>query len=202
MFERKMEGFIELICGSMFSGKSEELIRRVRRATYEKREVQVFKPMIDNRYSVDEVVSHNGNKVIAKPLARSIDIIANVAEQTTVVAIDEVQFFDEKIIEVMEHLADNGKRVIAAGLDQDFRGEPFANVATLMALAENVTKLHAVCTCCGAPASRTQRLIDQKPADYDEPIILIGAEEAYEARCRSCHIVLNKPTFLLNVGQN
>ncbi|WP_100374199.1 thymidine kinase [Bacillus sp. FJAT-45037] len=188
------EGRLEVICGSMFSGKSEELIRRIRRVSFGKLKVQVFKPAIDNRYSEEEVVSHNGTKVCAVPVRLSVDILEHVHEDTQVVAVDEVQFFDEGIIAVADELADRGVRVICAGLDQDFRGEPFGPIMPLMALAEEVTKLQAVCPVCGTPASRTQRLIDGNPASYTDPIILVGASESYEPRCRTCHEVPNKPS--------
>lgn len=173
----------------MFSGKSEELIRRVRRAQFAKQEVKVFKPVIDNRYSEEEVVSHNGTAIICKPVASSIEILEYVSEKTDVIAVDEVQFFDEDICDVLTLLANQGYRVIAAGLDQDFRGEPFSVVPQLMAKAELVTKLQAVCSVCGSPASRTQRLINGKPASYHDPIILVGASESYEPRCRHHHEV-------------
>ncbi|MED2972083.1 MULTISPECIES: thymidine kinase [unclassified Fictibacillus] len=197
MYVMKQNGWVEVICGSMFSGKSEELIRRVRRAKYGKLEVQVFKPLIDNRYSEESVVSHNGTAVIARPVEKSVDILKSVSPDTEVVAIDEIQFFDEDVISVVQELADHGIRVIVAGLDQDFRGEPFGPMPKLMALAESVTKLHAICMVCGSPASRTQRLINGKPASYDDPIILVGASESYEPRCRHCHEVPGKPNNLL-----
>lgn len=187
------EGWLEVICGSMFSGKSEELIRRVRRAHYGRQKVQVFKPAIDNRYSDEEVVSHSGNKVTAVPVGASEDVIELIHSSTQVVAFDEVQFFDEHIVALAEKLADDGIRVIVAGLDQDFRGEPFGVVPQLMSMAESVTKLQAICLSCGSPASRTQRLIDGRPASFDDPIILVGASESYEPRCRHCHEVPNKP---------
>ncbi|WP_349408840.1 thymidine kinase [Pseudalkalibacillus sp. SCS-8] len=193
MYVMKKDGWVELICGSMFSGKSEELIRRVRRATFGKQKVQVFKPLLDDRYSKEEVVSHNGTSIIALPVKDSAEISNIVSFDTEVVAIDEVQFFDEEIVEVIQQLANSGKRVIVAGLDQDFRGEPFGFVPDLMAVAESVTKLHAVCLVCGSPASRTQRLIDGKPASYNDPIILVGASESYEPRCRHCHEVPEHP---------
>jgi thymidine kinase len=149
----------------------------------------VFKPKLDNRYSDKSVVSHNGASVLAKPVERSFSILEEVSAEVDIVAIDEVQFFDENIIEVAQKLADRGHRVILAGLDQDFRGEPFGPMPALMAAAELVTKLQAVCAVCGSPASRTQRLIDGQPAGYDEPIILVGAAESYEARCRHHHEV-------------
>ncbi|ARA98260.1 thymidine kinase [Geobacillus thermodenitrificans] len=193
MYVMTQSGWLEVICGSMFSGKSEELIRRIRRAQFAKQEVKVFKPTIDNRYSEDAVVSHNGNSVIAIPVATPAELFRYISATTDVVAIDEVQFFSDDIIDVVQTLADRGYRVIAAGLDQDFRGEPFGPVPALMAIAESVTKLQAVCTVCGSPASRTQRLINGAPASYDDPIILVGASEAYEPRCRHHHEVPGKP---------
>ncbi|MBM7095567.1 MULTISPECIES: thymidine kinase [Alteribacter] len=189
----RREGWLEVVCGSMFSGKSEELIRRVRRASFGKLKVQVFKPALDNRYSEEEVVSHNGTKVTALPIKRSTDMLDRLENGTQVVAIDEVQFFDEDVLDVVQTLADEGIRVICAGLDQDFRGEPFGCMPQLMAVAETVTKLQAICLSCGSPASRTQRLINGKPASYDDPIILVGASESYEPRCRHCHEVPGRP---------
>lgn len=182
-------GRIELVCGSMFSGKTEELIRRVRRAMIAKQQVQVFKPQIDNRYSVEEVASHNGQRITAIPLDNSSEILDELCDDTTVVAVDEVQFFDEGIIAVIDQLANKGIRVIVGGLDQDFRGEPFGYMGELMCRAEEVQKLHAICTECGNPASRTQRLVNGEPAYYDDPIIMVGAQESYEARCRKHHRV-------------
>lgn len=192
MYIMKQSGWLELICGSMFSGKSEELIRRVKRATYAKQEVKVFKPAIDNRYSEEAVVSHNGTSMTSHVISSSAEIWAHISESTDVIAVDEVQFFGESIIGDLSSLADKGYRVIAAGLDMDFRGEPFGVVPNLMAVAESVTKLQAVCSVCGSPASRTQRLIDGKPASYDDPVILVGASESYEARCRHHHEVPKK----------
>lgn len=192
MYEKKQAGWMEIICGSMFSGKSEELIRRVRRTQFARQKTVVFKPAIDNRYAEEAVVSHNGNSVWAKPIQKSVDIFNHLDEGWDVIAIDEVQFFDDEIVEVAKHLADNGYRVILAGLDQDFRGEPFGPVPQLMALAETVTKLQAVCAVCGGHASRTQRLINDKPANYHDPVILVGASEAYEPRCRHHHEVPGK----------
>ncbi|MEC3673443.1 thymidine kinase [Bacillus velezensis] len=194
MYIMKQSGWLELICGSMFSGKSEELIRRVKRATYAKQEVKVFKPAIDNRYSEEAVVSHNGTSITSHVISSSAEIWDHISESTDVIAVDEVQFFGESIIGDLSLLADKGYRVIAAGLDMDFRGEPFGVVPNLMAVAESVTKLQAVCSVCGSPASRTQRLIDGKPASYDDPVILVGASESYEARCRHHHEVPKKQT--------
>ncbi|GIV97129.1 MAG: thymidine kinase [Herpetosiphonaceae bacterium] len=182
-------GSLEVICGSMYSGKTEELIRRVKRAQIARRKVQVFKPAIDTRYSLEEVASHDGVRATAIPVSSAAEIAELIEPDTTVVAIDEVQFFDEGIIALCEDLARRGLRVIVAGLDQDFRSEPFGPLPVLMAKAEMVEKLQAICVICGAPASRTQRLIDGRPASYDDPVILVGAHEAYEARCRHCHVV-------------
>ncbi|MGL4521377.1 MAG: thymidine kinase [Bacilli bacterium] len=185
-------GWIEIICGSMFSGKSEELIRRVRRTTFAKQKAIVFKPIIDNRYSNEDVVSHNGTSAGAIPIRVSAEILNYITSDTDVVAVDEVQFFDSEIVSIASQLADQGIRVIAAGLDQDFRGEPFGFVPELMSIAEYVTKLQAVCAVCGSPASKTQRLINGVPAHYNDPIILVGATESYEARCRHCHEIPGK----------
>jgi len=182
-------GWIEVICGSMFSGKSEELIRRVKRAEIARQKVQVFKPAIDTRYEDREVVSHDGNKVSAYIVEKAEDILTELLPDVQVIAIDEGQFFDNGIVKVCQTLADNGKRVIVAGLDQDFRGEPFGPMPELLAVAEKVDKLQAICMVCGGPASRTQRLINGEPAYYDDPTILIGAEDVYEARCREHHVV-------------
>jgi len=182
-------GFIEVIVGPMFSGKSEELIRRIKRAQIAKQKVQVFKPAIDDRYSIDKVVSHNGTNINAISIVKAYEIIELLEEDTEVIAIDEIQFFDHSIVDVVREIADLGKRVICAGLDMDFRGEPFGPTPDIMAIAESVDKLTAICVKCGNPATRTQRLINGKPAKYDDPIILVGAQETYEARCRKCHEV-------------
>ena len=185
-------GWVEVICGSMFSGKTEEMIRRVRRARIAKQHVQVFKPAIDNRYAAEEVKSHNGLGVEAIPVSSTTEMLANLRPETEVIGIDEVQFFDGPIAAVVQDLAKRGIRVIVAGLDMDFRGEPFGPVPQIMAEAEHVDKLHAICVVCGAEASRTQRLIDGRPAAYDDPIILVGGSESYEARCRHCYEIPRK----------
>jgi thymidine kinase len=185
-------GWIELVCGSMFSGKTEELIRRVRRAKIARQQVQVFKPAMDTRYTTEAVTSHNGLGVEAVPVQSAAEIEQQIRPETSVVAIDEVQFFGWEITELCEKLAYRGVRVIAAGLDTDFRGEPFGPMPVLMAQAERVEKLQAICVVCGSPASRTQRLINGQPAAYDEPVILVGGSESYEARCRKCHQVPRK----------
>ncbi|MEG6567106.1 thymidine kinase [Thermoanaerobacterium saccharolyticum] len=189
MYGPKDHGYIEVVTGPMFSGKSEELIRRIKRAKIAKQKVQVFKPAIDDRYSIDKVVSHNGDNMHAIAIVKASDILAYAEEDTDVFAIDEVQFFDSEIVDIVKEIADSGKRVICAGLDMDFRGEPFGPTPELMAIAEFVDKLTAICMKCGNPATRTQRLINGKPANYDDPIIMVGAKESYEARCRKCHEV-------------
>ncbi len=186
-------GWIEVVCGSMFSGKSEELIRRVKRARIAKQRVVVLKHSIDDRFSSREVVSHDGDKLESIPIAVSADVMAAVPLGTQVVAIDEAQFFDEGLVEVCDALAESGVRVIVAGLDTNFRGEPFGPMPKLLSLAEEVTKLNAICMKCGAPASRTQRLVNGRPAKYDDPVVMIGASESYEARCRRCHEVPGRP---------
>ncbi len=188
---RNTTGRLELICGSMFSGKTEELIRRLRRAVIAKQKVQVFKPAIDYRYHAQRVTSHNGIDFEAHPVSSAAEILHALDADTTVVAIDEVQFFDEEVVKVCEALAEDGKRVICAGLDMDFRGIPFGPMPQLMARSEQVRKLHAICVVCGDEASRTQRLIDGQPAAFDDPVVLVGASEVYEARCRRCHEVLS-----------
>ncbi|WP_038070151.1 MULTISPECIES: thymidine kinase [Thermoanaerobacterium] len=189
MYGPKDHGYIEVVTGPMFSGKSEELIRRIKRAKIARQKVQVFKPAIDDRYSIDKVVSHNGDNMHAIAIVKASDILAYAEEDTDVFAIDEVQFFDSEIVDIVKEIADSGKRVICAGLDMDFRGEPFGPTPELMAIAEFVDKLTAICMKCGNPATRTQRLINGKPANYDDPIIMVGAKESYEARCRKCHEV-------------
>ena len=182
-------GWVEVICGCMFSGKSEELIRRLTRARIAKQQVQVFCHRIDDRYGERCIASHSGGKLEARPVSAASEILDLVADDTHVVAIDEVQFLDEGVVEVANQLAQRGLRVILAGLDMDFRGEPFGAMPQLLAEAESVTKLTAICMQCGAPATRTQRLIDGRPARHDDPVILVGANEVYEARCRRCHDV-------------
>lgn len=183
-------GWIEVIAGVMFSGKSEELIRRVRRAMIAKKRVQVFKSHLDDRYAGRHAVgSHDGRTVEAIPVDSAAQIAQRLDPMVQVVAVDEVQFLDSGIIALANDLAVRGRRVILAGTDTDFRGEPFGPMPQLMCVAEVVDKLHAICVLCGAPASRNQRLIDGKPAPYESPVVMVGASEAYEARCRACHSV-------------
>jgi thymidine kinase len=189
MYQRYDGGWIEMVCGSMFSGKTEELIRRLVRAEIAQQKVQVFKPKLDNRYQADKVSSHSGTYFEATVVEGAAEIAEHLEEDTNVVAIDEVQFFDWTVAELCEKLASEGRRVILAGLDMDFRGEPFGPMPLLMAQAEGVDKLQAICMVCGSPASRTQRLIDGRPAHYDDPVIMVGASEVYEARCREHHEV-------------
>ncbi len=182
-------GSVEVVCGSMFSGKTDELIRRLRRAVIAKKQVQVFKPAIDIRYAVEKVTSHAGNDFGALPIRHSAEIIPNLLPDTRVVGVDEAQFFDHGIVDVVRQLAERGLRVIVAGLDTDFRAEPFGPMPTLMAQAERVDKLQAICMVCGEPASRTQRLVNGSPARYHDPVVIVGASELYEARCRQHHEV-------------
>jgi thymidine kinase len=186
------KGQVEVICGSMFSGKTEELIRRVRRAQIAQQSVQVFKPALDDRYGVERVMSHNGVNVEAFSVESASEILNRIQPMTHVVAIDEAQFFDKEICDVCNSLTERGLRVIVAGLDTDFRGEPFGPMPHLMAQAEKVDKLRAICVVCGRDASRTQRLINGQPASYDDPVIMVGAKEVYQARCRECHQVPRK----------
>ncbi len=182
-------GSVEVICGSMFCGKTDELIRRLRRAAIARQKVQVFKPVIDLRYGVDKVTSHAGSDFDATPVENAEQILQKIDPDTTVVGIDEAQFLDAKIETIVDELAERGVRVIVAGLDLNFKGEPFGSMPVLMARAEQVTKLQAICMVCGEPASRSQRLVNGRPARYDDPIIIVGASEMYEARCRQHHEV-------------
>ena len=183
-------GWIEVICGVMFSGKSEELIRRVRRAVIAKKKVQVFKSHLDERYGgIYHISSHDGRTVEAVPIDTPEQIARSIQHDTQVAAIDEAQFLDASIVGLATALANRGMRVIVAGTDSDFRGEPFGPMPQLLAVAEVVDKLHAICVICGNPASRNQRLIGGRPARYDSPTIMVGSSESYEARCRGCHSV-------------
>ncbi len=190
MEPRAKSGQIEVIAGVMFSGKTEELIRRVRRAVIARKRVQVFKSHLDDRYAcLHSVSTHDGIAVEAQPVDSAAEIMRLVRQDTEVVAVDEVQFLDEGIVSVSTCLANRGVRVILAGTDADFRGEPFGAIGQLMAVAEYVDKLHAICVICGEEACRNQRLVDGKAALYDSPTILVGGSETYEARCRRCHAV-------------
>ena len=182
-------GRLEVITGPMFCGKTDELLRRLRRAIIAKQKIQVFKPGFDIRYSNEKVTSHAGNEYDAFPIENTSEILALLNNDVTLVAIDEAQFFEQDIISVVQDLVDQGMRVIVGGLDMDFRGEPFGQMPLLLAQAEVVDKLQAICMVCGEEATRTQRLVDGEPAHYDDPIIIVGASEMYEARCRIHHQV-------------
>jgi thymidine kinase len=177
----------------MFSGKTEELIRRVRRAMHARRRVQVFKSALETRCGTTLISTHDGTQFAAEPVRNSAELQQKLLPDTEVLGIEEVQFFDDAVLPLMEKLADRGVAVVAAGLDQDFRGEPFSFMSRLLCTADQVVKLHAICKVCGGDASRTQRLIDGRPAAWDDPVILVGASESYEARCRHCHEVRGKP---------
>ncbi|WP_332899591.1 thymidine kinase [Haladaptatus sp. CMSO5] len=182
-------GWVEVISGCMFSGKTEELLRRLRRAEIAGQEVAAFKPSIDDRYGTETIGSHDGAKweaLVVDPENPGPEIFEALNGEQ-VVGIDEANFFSENLVAVCEQLAEDGRRVIASGLDMTFRGEPFEPVPNLIAVAEYVDKVQAICIKCGEPATRTQRLIDGVPAHVDDPTILVGAEESYEARCRNCH---------------
>ena len=173
-------GNIEVVCGPMFSGKTEELIRRVRRAQIARQKVQIFKPIIDDRYSKEDVVSHSAQSIQAQPVKNSLEILSRVFDSTRVVAIDEVQFFDQDIVKVVAKLARRGCRVLCAGLDQDYKGYAFGPIPELLAIADDVTKVQAICTVCGAPATKSYRL---NPENGDQ--ILVGETDLYQARCRA-----------------
>ncbi|MHB8106784.1 MAG: thymidine kinase [Candidatus Cryosericum sp.] len=189
-----LSGRIEVVAGCMFSGKSEELIRRLKRAQIARQKVIALKSSLDDRYGLDTIASHSGIRLESALVSSSSDVL-QIAEdkQIEVVGIDEVQWFDSGIVDVAEYLAGKGVRVILAGLDQDFRGEPFGPMPELLALAEEVTKLTAVCMVCGRPATRTQRIVNGRPAQYDDPVVMVGAAESYEARCREHHVVPGRP---------
>lgn len=196
MYHNYSQGWIEVITGGMFAGKTEELIRRVQVLSYTNASILVFKPSIDNRYSDEYVVSHSGSKVLSINIKESKEILQYYKPDVQIIAIDEVQFFDLEIVEICEYLANQGCRVICAGLDLDFRAEAFEVMSQLMPKAEFITKLTAICVICSSAATRSQRLVNEEPAKYDDPIILIGAKESYEARCRKHHQVVGRPSIL------
>ena len=190
MYHGSRPGWIEVVAGVMFSGKSEELIRRVRRGLIARRRVQVFKSHLDERYAgLFRISSHDGTGIDALPVDSSAEIFRQVESGTQIVAVDEAQFLDAGIVEVARTLAESGVRVVLAGTDTDFRGEPFGAMGSLMCVAEMVDKLQAICVVCGDLACRNQRLVDGRPARYDSPTIMVGGRESYEARCRHCHQV-------------
>jgi thymidine kinase len=201
MYHGAQDGWIEVISGVMFSGKSEELLRRVRRALIAKKKVQVFKSHLDDRYGgVYTVSSHDGHEAEAIPVSTSVQIAGAVGSSVEVVAIDEAQFLDNGVVKVANALADNGIRVIVAGTDMDFRGEPFGPIPDLLAIAEKIDKLHAICVLCGDLATRNQRLIDGEPAPAEGPTIHVGGAESYEARCRRCHEVPARDRAQVELG--
>jgi thymidine kinase len=184
---------IEVICGCMFSGKTEELIRRLKRATYARQKVQIFKHSFDTRYDELSITTHYGLKLPTVTCMTAADIIGALARDTEVVGIDEVQFYGQDIVQAIQEIAHQNIRVLVSGLDMDFRGEPFGPMPQLLTIAEKVDKLSAICSVCGQPATRTQRLLDGHPAPYDSEVISVGSTEKYEARCRQCHVVPNRP---------
>lgn len=187
---------ITVVCGSMFAGKSEELLRRVRRSTIAGRAVQVFKPAIDDRYDASKVVTHIGDAVHATAIPNALDVMPQLRADTRLVAIDEAQFFDESIVILTRALlSQNHRDLVIAGLDQDFRGEPFGHMPELLAMADEVVKLRAICTGCGELASYTYREIDGKPAHYDSPTVLVGGRDRYSALCRTCYNTAYNTTF-------
>ena len=186
------KGWVEVIVGPMFAGKTEELIRRIKRMDYAHKNYIVFNPAIDNRYSSCDVVSHNKKAVKAVPIKNVLDMRNHLEETTQAIVIDEVQFFGDEVVDLIREFTEEGYRVICGGLDMDFKGEPFGIIGSILAIAEDVTKLTAICSVCGENATRTQRIINGRPAYYNDPIILVGEKESYEARCRSCHQVLRR----------
>jgi thymidine kinase len=194
-------GSLDVICGPMFSGKSEELLRRVRRAEIAQLAPLLFKPSLDDRYGEADVVSHAGSRLRCVSIGSSADIEGHPdLAAALVVAVDEVQFLDDGVVEVALRLVRRGIRVLAAGLVRDFRGEPFGPMPQLLAHADDADKLHAICQICAAPATMTQRLVDGRPASRDDPVILVGASERYEARCRGCHRIADAVLPLVATG--
>ena len=201
MLHGSRHGWIEVVTGVMFSGKSEELIRRVRRALIAGRRIQLFKSHLDDRYGGQfRISSHDGQHIDAEPVSNAVQVAEKVSAETEVVAIDEAQFLDDGICEVVEVLADAGMRVIVAGTDMDFRGEPFGPMGLLLARAERIDKLNAICVVCADPATRNQRLIDGNPAPAEDPTIRVGGAESYEARCRRCHEVPKRDRAQTRLG--
>jgi thymidine kinase len=189
----KRNGTLTVVCGSMYAGKSEELIRLARRALFAKRKVQVFKPFIDTRYHETMVVTHMGVKHEAVAVRSVADLAAAIEPKTDLVCVEEAQFFDRELVDLAVCLTDEGVDVVVAGLDQDFRRRPFGPMPELLIAADEVLKLRAICMKCGEPASHTYRMIDGKPAHWNDPVVLIGATEAYEARCHRCFEIRGAP---------
>ncbi|MCF7900393.1 thymidine kinase [Candidatus Babeliales bacterium] len=193
--KKQSKGTLEVICGSMFSGKSEELIRQLKRSKIAQKETIAFKHSLDNRAAIEYVVSHNDNRIPAFPIQDPQEILQLLTPDIKVIGIDEAQFFSHELIDVVLELVENGKHVIIAGLNLDFRAVPFGPMPTLMALADNVTKLSAVCIVCGDEAYFSQRLVNGKPAKYNDPLIKVGAQESYQARCRDCYSIDKKSVW-------
>lgn len=189
------EGHLEIICGPMFSGKSEELIRRLKRIKIAQKNVVVFKPAIDHRRGTEYVTSHDGSKIAAIPIDSPLEILDKIPKDTDVIGIDEAQFFSHELIDAILKLTDDKKYVIVAGLNLDFRAVPFGPMPTLLALADTVTKLSAICIRCGKEAFFTQRLVNGRPAKYNDPLVQIGAEDSYQARCRNCYSIDRKSVW-------
>lgn len=189
MYQELQKGWVEVITGPMFAGKSEELIRRMTTLSFANKKIVAFKPVIDDRFDRSKIATHAGNRYEAHAIKDIEEVWNFIDDRTEVVGIDEAQFFSSEIVPIVEKLADQGKRVIVAGLDMDFLGRPFGPMGSLLCMAEFVTKLEAACTVCGCGATRSQRLINGRPAGKNEPTVLVGAEENYEARCRKHHIV-------------
>lgn len=193
---KKNKGKLEVVCGPMFSGKSEELMRRLRRAKIARRNVIIFKPKIDTRYIADNIVSHDGNSLDAFPIQDPQEMLSIALHNgASVVGIDEAQFFHQSVIDIIFTLIDHGKRVVVAGLDLDYRGIPFGPMPTLLAVADQITKLQAICNVCGTDAHFTQRIVDNKPAPFDDEQVKVGGQESYQARCRTCHTIDKRPQF-------
>ena len=193
---KNIQGKLEVICGPMFSGKSEELIRRLKRAIIAKQKVIAFKHELDKRKSLKEIASHDGRKTKAYPVETTSEIEKLITPDINVICIDEIQFFSFNVVPLIHKFVREGKRVIVSGLDLDFRGMPFGCMPTLMALADSVLKLHAICTLCGNDAHYTQRFVNGKPAKFNDPLIVVGAQECYQARCRACHQIDKFPEFI------
>jgi thymidine kinase len=190
------QGKLEVICGPMFSGKSEELMRRLRRAKIAQQNVIVFKPSLDNRYSIEKIVSHAGSSFEAHSIENPEMLLDYINQESAyVIGLDEVQFFSASILTIICKLINNGHRIICAGLDLDFRGVPFGTIPTLLAIADTITKLSSICTPCGNDAHFSQRLINGSPAKFNDPIIMVGAQEAYQARCRACFSIDQLPSW-------
>jgi len=194
--DKKNKGKLEVVCGPMFSGKSEELMRRLRRAKIARQHIIIFKPTIDTRYIADNIVSHDGNSLNAFPVKDAQELLSVVVNNNaTVIGIDEAQFFDIGIVDTICELIESGKRVIVAGLDLDYRGIPFGPMPLLLAIADQITKLQAICNTCGHDAHFTQRIVNNKPAPFEDEVVKVGGQESYQARCRTCHVIDKRVLF-------